>query len=91
MVKKNKHKRRVLGWCGFCGKDVYDIGHRDFLNRWIPNYKLFNGKYYHNSKSKPCWDKFHESEHRVSDFETNIELSHPLSPVKANIKRRKRY
>jgi hypothetical protein len=66
--------KRVLGYCGLCREPVYNVGHRDILNRLIPDYKNYEGKFYHNSKTKPCWSSYYKS--KVGNSETSLHVGY---------------
>lgn len=83
-LKKKRYRKRKLGVCPICKEIVYDITTRDFIRRLKPLYKHFEGRFYHNSKTKPCWEKFNKSRYKTTNIEAGGELSTTsLAPIKA--------
>ena len=77
LVGEDSKKRsvRVLGQCQMCGKEVKNMTKTNRFGQIIPLYKEFNGNYYHNSKTKRCWEKYDRSRHKSIETKIGGELS----------------
>ena len=85
-------EKRLLRICPMCEKEVKirTTKDRDIIGRgrMVPLYKVFNGEFYHNSKTKRCWEKYYRSMHKPTAIEAGGEIS--TSP-KAYIKGKREY